>query len=53
MVCTSLGSLLHPLFYFLCSNLKANLVGVAVLIPGGLNKSSTVRYNCDSDFRKI
>ena len=26
MVCTSLGSLLHPLFYFLCSNLKANPV---------------------------
>ena len=23
MVCTSLGSLLRPLFYFLCSNLKA------------------------------
>ena len=27
MVCTILGSLLRPLFYFLCSNLKANLVG--------------------------
>ena len=26
MVCTSLGSLLRPLFYFLCSNLKANPV---------------------------
>ena len=26
MGCTSLGSLLRPLFYFLCSNLKANLV---------------------------
>ena len=26
MVCTSLGSLLPPLFYFLCSNLKANPV---------------------------
>ena len=26
MVCTSLGSLLGPLFYFLCSNLKANPV---------------------------
>ena len=25
MVCTSLGSLLRPLFYFLCSNLKAKL----------------------------
>ena len=28
MVCTSLGSLLRPLFYFLCSNLKANPVCV-------------------------
>ena len=26
MVCTSLGSLLRPLFYFMCSNLKANPV---------------------------
>ena len=26
MVCTSLGSLLRPLFHFLCSNLKANPV---------------------------
>ena len=26
MVCTSLGSLLRPLIYFLCSNLKANPV---------------------------
>ena len=26
IVCTSLGSLLRPLFYFLCSNLKANPV---------------------------
>ena len=26
MVCTSLDSLLRPLFYFLCSNLKANPV---------------------------
>ena len=26
MVCTSLGSLLLPLFYYLCSNLKANPV---------------------------
>ena len=26
MVCTSLGSLLRPLFYLLCSNLKANPV---------------------------
>ena len=26
MVCTSLGSLLRPQFYFLCSNLKANPV---------------------------
>ena len=26
MVCTSLGSLLRPLCYLLCSNLKANLV---------------------------
>ena len=26
MVLTSLGSLLRPLFYFLCSNLKANQV---------------------------
>ena len=26
LVCTSLGSLLRPLFYFLCSNLKANPV---------------------------
>ena len=26
MVCTSLGSLFRPLFYFLCSNLKANPV---------------------------
>ena len=26
MVCTSLGSLLRPIFYFLCSNLKANPV---------------------------
>ena len=26
MVCTSLGSLLRPLFYFLCSFLKANPV---------------------------
>ena len=26
MVCTSMGSLLHPLFYFLCSNLEANPV---------------------------
>ena len=26
MVCTSLGSLLRPLFYFLCSNVKANPV---------------------------
>ena len=28
MVCTSLGSLLRPLFYFLCSNLKTNPVDV-------------------------
>ena len=31
MVCTSLGSLLRPLFYFLCSNLKANPVIVSDL----------------------
>ena len=30
MVCTSLGSLLRPLFYFLCSNLKANPVDMLV-----------------------
>ena len=28
MVCTSLGSLLRPLFHFLCLNLKANPVHV-------------------------
>ena len=28
MVCTSLGILLRPLFYFLRSNLKANPVGL-------------------------
>ena len=28
MVCTSLGRLLRPLFYFLCSNLKANPVDI-------------------------
>ena len=31
MVCTSLGSLLRPLFYFLCSNLKANPVVRTIL----------------------
>ena len=29
MVCTSLGSLVRPLFHFLCSNLKANPVELA------------------------
>ena len=32
MVCTSLGSLLRPLFYFLCSNLKANPVVTFVVM---------------------
>ena len=32
MVCTKLGSLLRPLFYFLCSNLKTNPVHFSPLI---------------------
>ena len=33
MVCTSLGSLLRPLFYFLCSNLKVNPVDIKKALP--------------------
>ena len=52
MVCTSLGSLLRPLLYFLCSNLKANPVLLRVchaFRPASrLRSSATVRFIIDN-----
>ena len=45
MVCTSLGSLLHPLFYFLCSNLKANPVLSLLTVDKNIYKMLILNYN--------
>ena len=47
MVCISLGSLLRPLFYFLCSNLKANPVGT-LAFASRQPSSNNFAYQCTS-----
>ena len=44
MVCTSLGSLLRPLFYFLCSNLKANPVQSEAATSGQTKREFLISY---------
>ena len=52
MVCTSLGSLLRPLFCFLCSNLKAN--PVTLFRSKVLPVNTYTRYSCTlSNFRLV
>ena len=56
MVCTSLGSLLRPLFYFLCSILlihrvRSGTCWYVVLIVGKLSSRGAMIQDPESDFQ--